>query len=136
MRWLIRNNPGQTSPLSWRQLGLAKYPMEHYLENPSSLNPEELAGAVFVYSGRHEPLRLELGKTLRAETTEGGAKRETGKNSTTTNTKKAGRPKSKNAFWRDLTATGGDVEVDEREGGSSMSALARCPTRGRRSERV
>lgn len=91
--------------------------MEHYLENPSSLNPGGLAGAVFVYSGRHEPLRLELGKTLRAETTEGGAKRKTGESSTTTRTKRVGRPKSKNAFWWGLTATGGDVEVDEREEG-------------------
>jgi len=30
--------------------------------------------------------------------------------------RKVGGPKSENAFWQDLTATGGDVEVDE-EGG-------------------
>ena len=29
---------------------------------------------------------------------------------------KVGGPGSKNAFWQDLTATGGDVEVDEEEG--------------------
>ena len=62
--------------------------MGRYLENPDSLNPEELAGLVFAHSGCHEPLGQELGKTLRAETTGGGAKRETGKNSTITNTKK------------------------------------------------
>jgi len=69
-------------------LGLAKYPMERYLENPNSLDPGGLVGFVFVHSGCHEPLGLELGKTLRAETTEGGAKGETGQNSTTTNTKR------------------------------------------------
>lgn len=94
--------------------------MERYLENQNSLDPEGLAGSVFVHSDCHEPLGLELGKTLRAETTGGGAKRETGKNSTITNTKRVGRPKSENVFWQDLTATGGDVEVDE-EGGSSVS---------------
>ena len=61
--------------------------MERYLENPDSPDPEGLAGFVFVHSGCHEPLGLELEKTLRAETTEGEAKRETGKSSTTTNTK-------------------------------------------------
>jgi len=62
--------------------------MERYLENLDSLDPEGLAGLVFLHSGCHEPLGLELGKTLRAETTGGGAKRETGKSSTITNTKK------------------------------------------------
>ena len=62
--------------------------MECYPENPDSLIPEGLAGPVFAHSGRHEPLGLELGRTLRTETTEGGAKRETRKSSTTTNTKK------------------------------------------------
>ena len=65
LRWLIRRNLGQTLPLSRRQLGLAKYPMGRYLENPDSLNPEELAGLVFAHSGCHEPLGQELRKTLR-----------------------------------------------------------------------
>ena len=33
---------------------------------------------------------------------------------------KVGTPKSENAFWQDLTATGGDVEVDE-EGGREFN---------------
>jgi len=62
--------------------------MNRYPENLGALVPEESAGFVFVHSGRHEPLGLELGKPLRTETTEGGVKRETRKGSTTTNTKK------------------------------------------------
>ena len=103
--------------------------MECYPENPGSLDPEGLAGLVFVHSGCHEPLGLEPGKTLRAETTEGGAKRETGKSNTTTNTKKVG-PRSENAFWQDVTATGGDVEVDEEGGREFNECPAHCPTRG------
>jgi hypothetical protein len=62
--------------------------MEHYLGNLNPLNPEELAGLVSVHPGYLEPLGLESGKTLRAETTDEGAKRETRKSSTKTNTKK------------------------------------------------
>ena len=98
--------------------------MECHPENPDSLVPKGLAGLVFVHSDRHEPLGLELGKTLRTETTERGSKRETRKSSTTTNTKNVGRPKSENAFWQDLTATGGDVEVDE-EGGREFNERPR-----------
>ena len=36
--------------------------MEHYLENPDSLDLEGLAGFVFVHSSCHEPLGLELEK--------------------------------------------------------------------------
>jgi hypothetical protein len=104
--------------------------MERYPENPGSLDPEGLAGLVFVHSGCREPLGLEPGKTLRAETTEGGVKRETGKSNTTTNTKKVGGPRSENAFWQDVTATGGDVEVDEEGGREFNECPAHCPTRG------
>jgi len=109
--------------------------MERYPENPSSLNLEGLDGLVFVHSGCHEPLGLELGRTLRAETTEGGAKRET-EEKHENKCERVGRPKSENTFWQDLTATGGDVEVDEEGGREFNECPCSMPNTWQTSERM
>jgi len=94
--------------------------MERNPESPGPLVPEGLAGFVFVQSDRHEPLGLELGKPLLTETTEGGGEKRDKEEQHDNKCGKVGRPKSENAFWQDLTATGGDVEVDE-EGGREFN---------------
>ena len=94
--------------------------MERYPGNPGPLVPERLAGFVFVHSARHEPLGLELGKPLRTETTEGGGRERDKEEQHDNKYEEVGRPKSEDAFWQDLTATGGDVEVDE-EGGREFN---------------
>lgn len=49
--------------------------MECHLHDPDCLVPKGLAGLVFVHSDCHEPLGLELGKTLRTETIERGLRK-------------------------------------------------------------
>ena len=87
--------------------------MERNLESLNSLNPGGLDGLAFVHSSCHEPLGLELGKTLRAETTDEEVKKRDKEEQHTSKYEKVGGPRSEKAFWQDLTATGGDVEVDE-----------------------